>query len=94
MSPNARMTWGQKQVYEKGKTPPTPLRQRPMKEEKRRSPRGIVSTNKKGAQKVLKGQEMCTHMCNVSEKTCDMSEEEQECDVVIEKGKQCSIEHT
>eukprot|EP00957_Ditylum_brightwellii_P158463 12061448-Ditylum_brightwellii.AAC.1 len=92
MSPNARMTRGQKQVYEKGKKPPTQLKQRPMEEEKRRSPRGIVATNKKGAQKVLKGQETCT--CNVSEKTCDMSEEEQERAVVIEKGKQCSIEHT
>eukprot|EP00957_Ditylum_brightwellii_P024828 1876787-Ditylum_brightwellii.AAC.1 len=78
MSPNARMTWGQKQVYEKGKRPPTPLRQRPMEEEKRRSPCGIVATNKKGAQKVLKGRETRTHTRNVSEKTCDMSEEEQE----------------
>eukprot|EP00957_Ditylum_brightwellii_P195759 14914254-Ditylum_brightwellii.AAC.1 len=25
---------------------------------------------------------------------CDVSEEEQECEVLIEKGKQCSIEHT
>eukprot|EP00957_Ditylum_brightwellii_P014766 1113815-Ditylum_brightwellii.AAC.1 len=78
MSPNARMTRGQKQVYEKGKKPLTPLRQRPMEEEKRRCPRGIVATSKKGAQKVLKGQEMCTRMRNVSEKMCDISEEEEE----------------
>eukprot|EP00957_Ditylum_brightwellii_P062856 4768636-Ditylum_brightwellii.AAC.1 len=92
MSPNAQMTRGQKQVYEKGKKPPTHLIQRPMEEEKRRSPREIVATNKKGAQKVLKGQE--TRTCNVSEKTCAMSEEEQEHEVVIEKGKQCSIEQS
>eukprot|EP00957_Ditylum_brightwellii_P099528 7581763-Ditylum_brightwellii.AAC.1 len=68
MSPNARMTRGQKQVYEKGEKPPTPLRQRPMEEEKRRSLRGIVATNKKGAQKVLKGQETRMRTRNVSEK--------------------------
>eukprot|EP00957_Ditylum_brightwellii_P099965 7617848-Ditylum_brightwellii.AAC.1 len=55
ISPNAQMTQGQKQVYKKGKKPPTHLRQRPMEEEKRRSPCGIVATNKKGAQKMLKG---------------------------------------
>ena len=59
------MTLGQKQVYEKGEKPPTPLRQRPMEEKKRRSPHGIVATNKKGAQKVLKGQEMRTCTRNV-----------------------------
>eukprot|EP00957_Ditylum_brightwellii_P034157 2588778-Ditylum_brightwellii.AAC.1 len=63
-----------------------------MEEKRRRSPCGIVATNKKGEQTVLKGQE--TRMCNVSEKTCDVSEEEQEHEVVIEEGKQCSIEHT
>eukprot|EP00957_Ditylum_brightwellii_P066759 5066109-Ditylum_brightwellii.AAC.1 len=47
MSPNVRMTQGQKQVYEKGKKPLTHLRQQPMEEEKRRSPHGIVATNKK-----------------------------------------------
>eukprot|EP00957_Ditylum_brightwellii_P124989 9528125-Ditylum_brightwellii.AAC.1 len=91
MSPNAQMTQGQKQVYEKGKKPPTHLRQRPLEEEKRRSPHGIVATNKKGSQKMLKGQETRTCMCNMSEKRCNVSEEEQEHEVVIEKGKQCSI---
>eukprot|EP00957_Ditylum_brightwellii_P182893 13931221-Ditylum_brightwellii.AAC.1 len=94
MSPNAQMAWGQKHVYEKGKKPPTHLRQRPMEEEKRKSPCGIVATSKKGVQKVLKGQEIHMRMHNVSEETCDVSEEEQEHEVVIEKGKQCSIEHT
>eukprot|EP00957_Ditylum_brightwellii_P137698 10497253-Ditylum_brightwellii.AAC.1 len=65
------MAQGQKQ-----KKPPTPLRQKLIEEEKRRSTRGIVATNQKGAEKVLKGQEMRTR--NASEKTCDMSEKEQE----------------
>eukprot|EP00957_Ditylum_brightwellii_P086256 6563986-Ditylum_brightwellii.AAC.1 len=66
-----------------------------MEEEKRRNPHGIVATNKKSAQKVLKGQETRTRMCNVSDEMCDVSEEEEEeLEVVIEKGKQCFIEHT
>eukprot|EP00957_Ditylum_brightwellii_P193139 14706063-Ditylum_brightwellii.AAC.1 len=89
MSPNAQMTRGQKQ-----KKPPTPLRQKPMEKEKKRSTQGIVATSKKGAQKVLKEQEMRTRTRTASEKTCDMSEKEKECVVVIETEQQCSIEQT
>eukprot|EP00957_Ditylum_brightwellii_P127335 9709389-Ditylum_brightwellii.AAC.1 len=65
-----------------------------MEEEKRRSPHGILATNKKGAQKLLKEQEMSIRMCNVSEEMRDVSEQQQESEVMIQKGKQCSIEHT